>query len=194
MATCIFNQNQLKDCANIPKGGLIEQTVYEYFYSDWRSMVNAGLVTFAVDGSISGITNGIGIQAYKKETPSGDIMLGSAPNKVSGAFTTYIHKVKYSLIQNKQAEKNVVQSMAVEKRVCIVIKNSGEAEIYGHDQGMILINADNNPTDPDFGGIIPVELESDPDNAKETKKPLSIFDTDFTTTIALIQGLTVVGV
>jgi hypothetical protein len=48
--------------------------------------------------------------------------------------------------------------------------------------------------DPDMGGMIPIELSTDPDGAKDTKKPLSIFDTDFETTIALIEGLTTPGV
>jgi hypothetical protein len=84
--------------------------------------------------------------------------------------------------------------MTFENRVCIVIKNSGEAELYGHDQGLTLINDTYNPVDPDMGGMIPIELSTDPDGAKETKKPLSIFDTDFETTIALIEGLTTPGV
>ena len=191
---CIFNQNQVLICAAPPQGGLAQQAIYEYNYSDWRDMVNAGLVTFGVNGSITGITNAPTVQAYKKDVPNNSIVLGSAPNKVTGAFTTFLHTVNYPLIANKQLEKNVVQSMTVEKRVCIVIKNSGEAELYGSEQGLILVNDTYNPVDPDFGGMIPIELSTDPDGAKETKKPISIFDTDFETTIALIEGLTTPGV
>jgi len=191
---CIFNQAQVLDCANPPQGGLAEQAIYEYNYSDWRDMVNAGLVTFGVDGSISGITNASTVKAYKKDVPNNSVVLSSAVNKVTGAFSTFLHTVNYPLISNKQLEKNVVQSMTVEKRVCIIIKNSGEAELYGHEQGLILVNDTYNPVDPDFGGMIPIELSTDPDGAKETKKPLSIFDTDFKTTIALIEGLTTPGV
>ena len=192
--SCIFNQDQVLNCAALPKGGLAKQAIYEYNYSDWRNMVNAGLVTFHTDGSINGIANAPTVQAYKKEVPNNSIVLGSAVNKVTGAFPTYIHTVNYSLINNKQLEKNVVQSMTFENRVCIMIKNSGEAELYGHDQGLTLINDTYNPGDPDMGGVIPIELSTDPDGAKETKKPLSIFDTDFETTIALIEGLTTPGV
>lgn len=187
---CIFNQDQTKACGVSPIGGLFIQAIYEYNYSEWRSMVDAGLVTFETDGSISAIENGAGIQAYKKDVPSGSIVLGSTPNKVVGAYTSFTHMVNYPLINNKQLEKNVVESMTDEKRVCIVVKNSGEAEVYGNDQGLILINTPYNPNDAVLGGMIPVELSTDPDGAKETRMPRSIFDTDAATTIALIEGLT----
>ena len=192
--SCIFNQAQTKACGTAPIGGLSVQSIYEYNYSEWREMVDAGLVTFETDGTISAIVNGLGIKAYKKDVPSGSIVLGSTVNKVVGAYTTFTHMVNYPLINNKQLEKNVVESMTDEKRVCIVIKNSGEAEIYGNDQGMMLINTPYNPNDAVLGGMIPVELSTDPDGAKETRMPRSIFDTDTATTIALIDGLTVAGV
>jgi hypothetical protein len=191
--SCIFNQDQTKACGTSPIGGLYEQAIYEYNYSQWREMVDAGLVTFAVNGSITAIVNEVGIKAYKKDVPNMSITLGSTPNKVAGAYTTFTHLVNYPLINNKQLEKNVVESMTDEKRVIIVIKNSGEAEIYGNDQGLILINTPYNPNDPVLGGMIPVELSTDPDGAKETRMPRSIFITDTETTIALIKGLTEIG-
>lgn len=192
--SCIFNQDQLKTCGASPVGGLRQDVIYEYNYSEWRSMVDAGLVTFNVNGSITNIVNSIGVKAYKKNVPPGSIVLGSAPNKVLGAYTTYTHTVNYPLIKNLQLEKNVVESMTEEKRVIIVIKNSGEGEIYGNEQGLILVNTPYNPSDAVLGGMIPLELSTDPDGAKETRLPRSIFDTDTETTIALIESLTVAGV
>ncbi len=194
MGGCIFNQAEIKTCGTSPIGGLSESAVYEYNYSEWRGMVDAGLVTFALDGSITNIINEIGVKAYKKDTPPMSIVLGSTPNKVAGAYTTFTHLVNYPLINNKQLQKNVVESMTEEKRVIIVLKNSGEAEVYGSEQGLILINTPYNPNDAVLGGMIPLELSTDPDGAKETRMPLSIFDTDTETTIALVKGLTTPGV
>ena len=191
---CIFNQDQTKACGVSPIGGLFVQAIYEYNYTEYRAMVDAGLVTFEADGSISAITNAVGVRAYKKDVPPGSIVLGSTVNRNTGAYPSFTHMTSYPLINNKQLEKNVAESMTDEKRVCIVIKNSGESELYGNDQGMVLINTPYNPNDAVLGGMIPVELSTDPDGAKETRMPRSIFDTDTATTIALIDSLTVAGV
>ena len=192
--SCIVNKEQFRGCPNTVKAGT-DLAVYEYQFADFSAMVDAGLVILENDNSISSITNASGIKLYKKEVPDqASIVLGSPPNKVAGTFTTFTHTFNYPLINNKQPEKNEVVSKTSNAVVCIIVKRSGEAELFGYDQGMILVNDTGNAADADFGGIIPMELSTDPDGAKESEKPKSVFNTDLEGTIAMLEGLRTAGV
>ena len=61
MANCVISTESLFDCANPPIGG-VQNFVMLYNYTAWRAMVDSGTnVTRDADGTISGITNAVGV-------------------------------------------------------------------------------------------------------------------------------------
>lgn len=189
--SCLIDQEQIYVCGSPPIAG-VDDIVYEYMHTEWRSMINAGLVTVDGDGMITDIVNAQDVKLYRKDVPPDSLVLGHANVVNAGAYPTFDHKVNYPLINNKQSEKNTVQNMTIEGRVIIIVKKSGEAELYGSEQGLFLLNTPANAADGILGGIIPVELGSP--TAKETKMSKSVFKTDLATTLAMLEGLRVAGV
>ena len=137
---CIFNQEEIYDCTNKPKGGLNVNAIYEYNYSEWQGMIAAGLVVFDVDGKITSITNSPGVQLYKKDQPENATQLEATLVQNTGSDTYFSHAISALLRGTGQSQKNVMESATDEKRVAIIVKNSGEAEVWGSEQGMILKN------------------------------------------------------
>ena len=166
-----------------------------YNWEEWRAMVDAGDVTYDVDGVITGIVNALNVQAYRFTTPDNSGIIPSVTlESQTGNVNMYTHALNLSVQDTSQAARNNVDIMRVQPMVAIIIKNNGYGEIWGQEQGMILQNVPYNSQDPVTGNMLPIELATDPEGAKETHLPATIFNTDAATTKALILGLETPGV
>jgi len=192
---CIITEESLLDCLNPPIGG-VQNFVMLYNYTQWRAMVDTGVnVTRNADGTISDIINAVGVQAYRFDVPDETaLILGSPDRLVDGGLDGYDHNVGMSILNTKQAQKNIVKAMSFGKVVAVVYRKNGTGEVYGDEQGLKPTSNTYAPNDPSIGSVIPVQLATSPRTAGENKMPADVFKTDITTTKALIEGLNVVGV
>lgn len=195
MANCVISTESLFDCANPPIGG-VQNFVMLYNYTEWRAMVDSGTnVTRDADGTISGITNAVGIQAFRFDIPDETaLVLGSPNREVDGGIDGFDHTCNMSVLDTKQAKKNAVRAMTFEKVVAVVYRKNGTGEVYGDEQGLKPTTNTYNPNDPSVGSVIPIQLATSTRTAAENKMPADVFDTDISTTKALVEGLNVVGV
>lgn len=190
---CVLDKEFLSTCPEKPKGGVYKYVQF-YNYLQWRAMDDAGLITRAVDGSISGITNAVGVQAFRFDiTDETALVLGYPDRKVDGGIDGYDHQVNMSIIGTKQDQKNTLLAMADEGVVAVVMKKNGTGEVYGDEQGLKTQTNTANHNAADIGAVIPIQLATSPRVAPETRPPADVFDTDIATTKALIEGLNVVG-
>lgn len=191
---CLINQGSLLTCDDPPIGG-VQNFVMLYNYTEWRAMVDGGLVIRDNDGTISNITNAAGIQAYRFDVPDETaLVLGSPDRLVDGGMDGYDHQLNMSIINTKQAQKNILKAMSFEKVVAVVYKKNGTGEVYGDEQGLKSTTNTYNPNSPTTGSVIPVQLATSTRTAPENKLPCDIFKTDIATTKALILGLEIPGV
>ncbi len=192
---CLIEQESLLDCLNPPIGG-VQNFVMMYNYTEWRAMVDTGTnVTRDADGTISDIINTVGVKAFRFDIPDETaLVLGSPDRLVDGGLDGYDHIMNMSVMNTKQAQKNIVKAMAFEKVVAVVYRKNGTGEVYGDEQGLKPTTNTYNPNDPSVGAVIPVQLATSPRTAPENKFPADVFKTDIPTTKALVEGLNVVGV
>ena len=191
--SCAIDQNFLFVCATPPVAGVYDYILL-YNYDEFRTMIDNGLVTYAVDGSIDSIANSVGVQAFRYDVPDATALIPTYPNrKVAGGINGFDHLLNFSIIGNEQAQKNAVNAMNLSRVVALYMCKNGNGEILGIDQGLDMVGNTANINDKDLGSVIPVQLATGETSA-ERKPPLSIFDTDAATTKALIDGLTTVGV
>jgi hypothetical protein len=191
---CVLESQSLLDC-DIPPIGGVQNFVMLYNYTEWREMVDGGNVTFDAAGMITGITNASGVQAWRFDVPDETaLVLGSVDRLVDGGIDGYDHSLNMSIIDTKQAQKNVLKAMSFEKVVAVVYRKNGTGEVYGGEQGLKSTTNTYNPNDPSFGGVIPVQLATSSRTSPENLMPADVFDTDIATTKALIESLNVPGV
>jgi hypothetical protein len=190
---CLITAGSLLDCAAPPIAG-VSNYVLLYNYTQWRAMVEAGDVVRGVDGTITDIDNAVGVKAWRFDVPDETaLILGSPDRLVDGGIDGYDHTVNFSVINTKQAQKNAIKAMAVEKVVAIVYRKNGTGEVYGDEQGLKPNTNTYNPNDPSVGSVIPIQLATSPRTAPENKMPVDIYITDIPTTKALILSLETVG-
>lgn len=194
MPGCVLDAESLILCTDIPVGGALN-FVMMYNYSEWRTMVDAGNVTRGADGTISAITNSVGVQAFRFDVPDETALVLASPDRlVDGGVDGFDHGVNMSILRTKQAQKNLVRAMSWEKVTAVIYRKNGTGEVYGDEQGLKPTSNTYNPNDPTLGAVIPVQLATSPRTAPETSMPADIFITDAATTKALVEGLNVVGV
>lgn len=188
--SCIINSGQILDCTSLPVGGVSDK-LFIYNREDFLS-VKGNLVFDAITGVITSITNPTGIQAYSFDVPPNSAKFPSEIVAVDGGFKTYNHSVNFPIIKTDQLAKNQAMAMAFSKVVAIIWKNSGEAEIYGIEQGLSVVTNGYDPSNVDTGGTIPLELKTE--GARESKMPTSIYDgVSASSTLAMIEALTTPG-
>jgi hypothetical protein len=199
MSGCVIKSESLLNCVDKPKGG-VNKFVQLYNYTDWRSMVDSGAVTFITDtndpefGMITDIVNPIGVQAYRFDMPDeAALTLGSTDRLNDGGLDTFDHLVNMSILGTKQAKKNVLLALALEKCVAVVYKKNERGEVYGGEQGLKPTANTYNPNDPNLGSVIPVQMVSDARTPGENYMPADVFKTDAATTKTLIEGLNQIG-
>lgn len=191
---CVISQGSLLSCTDPPIGG-VQNFVMLYNYTEWRDMVDSGLVIRDPDRTIVDIVNAVGVRAYRFDVPDETaLILGSPDRLVDGGLDGYDHTVNMSIINTKQAQKNIVKAMAFGKVVAIVYKKNGTGEVYGDEQGLKPTTNTYNPNDPAVGSVIPVQLATSTRTSAENLMPADIFKTDIPTTKALIEDLEIVGV
>jgi hypothetical protein len=192
--SCLIDTGSLLTCGDPPIGG-VQNFVMLYNYTEWRAMVDAGLVIRDNDGTVSDIVNATGIQAFRFDVPDETaLVLGSPDRLVDGGMDGYDHQLNMSIINTKQAQKNVLKAMAFEKCVAVVYKKNGTGEVYGDEQGLKSTTNTYNPNSPTTGSVIPVQLATSTRTACENRMPVDVFKTDAATTKALILGLEIPGV
>lgn len=193
MSGCVIDSGSLLNCDAPPIGG-VENFVMLYNYTEWRSMVNAGNVTRDANGTISDIVNATGVQAYRFDVPDETALALGSPDRLNdGGLDGYDHTVNMSIIDTKQAQKNIVKAMSFEKVVAVVYKKNGTGEVYGDEQGLKPTTNTYNPNNPSVGSVIPVQLATSPRTSQENRMPLDVYKVDVPTTKALIEDLNIVG-
>lgn len=192
--SCAIDNGSLYVCATPPTGGVYDYLLM-YNYDEFRAMVDAGLVTFAVDGSIDGIANSVGVQAYRFDVPDSSALVPTYPNrKVDGGIDGFDHNLNFSIIDNRQTQKNIVKALNLSRVIAVFMQKNGRGSILGIEQGLQMQTNSANINDPNIGSVLPIELSTGARVAPENSPPLDIFDTDAPTTKAMIDGLTTVGV
>ena len=184
---CLVDSGTTFDCDNIPVGGL-ETELYIYNLTDWQG----ASVTRDADGNVTAITNGTGLQAYKFEMPNSQSILPQTALR-AGLVDQFDHQLQFIGVDNTQAGRNQFSKMRFAGCVGIVLRKDGTGIIYGETQGLFLTDLQDNPADPDLGGIIQPTIATDPDSSPEPALPRTIWITDAETTRALVRSLTTVG-
>ena len=191
---CLIGNESLFNCADKPIGG-VNNFAMLYNYTQWRDMVDAGLVLFDADGVVVDIINAVGIQAYRFDQPDETAMaLGSPDRLVDGGIDGFDHAFNMSILNTKQAQKNLLPALSFEKAVAVVYKKNGTGEVYGGEQGLKPTANTYNPNDPSLGSVIPVQMTTSPRTPAENLPPADVFKTDASTTKALILSLNTPGV
>lgn len=115
--------------------------------------------------------------------------------QVPGDFFSYFnHQVIFRIFKNTPDAKNQINAMNNGKFYAIVENNyrgddgNGAFELYGLVQGLEVTAGNRAGNDTATQGAHVITLSS-PANYKEPKLPNSIFDTDYTTTKALVDAL-----
>ena len=194
MATCTNKDFTLADCNGSPSG--IDKFVMEYNLTDWLVMERGGLITRAANGTIENIVNSVGVKAYKREVPSNGIILPVAtPAQVEGGFPNFRLTFNYTFIATDQDAKNAAKSSLYKDKVLIIYKNTGEGEVWGDEQGMILSGGAYDPSNISTGNQIPLEMATDERKSGESNYPISIADPlGAQATLDMILALDQVGV
>lgn len=122
----------------------------------------------------------------------------SMPNATEGSvtfnngtyFDTLDHAVTLRAFSKDQNTKDFANQLIKGARLFVIIENnaSGNAqfELYGFDSGLVL-NTVNYATTVTDGIVLEAALQSD-ENSKEGQLPYSVWDTDYATTVAMLDG------
>jgi hypothetical protein len=62
-------------------------------------------------------------------------------------------------------------------------------EVYGIGVGLDMISSVRIPADNETGGAFVIQLKTGDEGGRETEYPSTFFDTDYTTTAALVEAL-----
>jgi hypothetical protein len=187
---CAITQGGAYDCSAKVQAG-IEDILLLYNKDEWEQ----NTITRDVDGTITGITNASGIQAYDfGVADSGNLVPNSPLRKVDGGTDGYDHQIDSKLYDLDQAGLTNLGNIRFQKVVAIILRNDGTGLLYGEGVGMLLEDFQYNPGDAGTSGLAQFVLKTPSDEPPENEPPVVIFDTDKATTKTLIEGLTTPGV
>lgn len=108
---------------------------------------------------------------------------------------TYNHQVDFSVFEVDNSSLLNLQQMAFKPQIVIVFGvndsslGNGVFRLYGAQSGLDLLTDEQIHGDIDTGGAQVCQLGSAENGRAETQKPPVIFDTDYETTLAMIQLL-----
>lgn len=109
---------------------------------------------------------------------------------IPGRFSIgYDHQIAFQVFDVSQSQKDNLEAMALRKTVAIVQNSNKTFEIYGIIQGLELLSDDRLPGDQDTGGSFTIVLKTSDNTAREPKHPQTWFDTDFASTLDLVNAL-----
>lgn len=192
MATCDnLNADILYDCDNPPSGGANDRLIL-FNYDDINGNVT-------VDGSnpllFTNITLGSGIRGFVFEGLNNSNEPRAA--LVKGRYVNgYDHEVIFKVFKNSPDAKAQLKRLDGARVVALVQNNhkgaGGNAafEIYGYETGLRLQELERVIADAETQGAYNVTIRND-EVSRPSSLPHTLFDTDFATTLALVDSLIV---
>lgn len=99
----------------------------------------------------------------------------------------FTHQVRFRIFKDDPTTKEQVLNLTRSEVVAIIETKNGRFEIYGVDSGLRATEYANNRNDPAEVGYN--LLLSTRENDREGKLPLTLFDTDYASTKAIVDGL-----
>lgn len=186
-----INLGSVFDYDNPSPSGILPFAIL-YPLADYK----AGTETLdGTDGFLTNYVNATGLQGYKYEAADEtNIIPLVEPRSVDGGHDTWKHGMTFPVFDRSQAMRNNIEVMQKTRVVAVIMRNDGIGEIYGRDGGMRLRAVVANPQDPNLGSLIQVTIETKDTQGGESKMPLTIDAGDYTSTLALIESMTVPGV
>jgi len=189
MANCAIDAGGAFDCTALVQGG-IKPTLLLYNWNDWIT----NTLVEDVDGTITGITNASGIQAFDFSVgDSGNLIPTCVLRAVDGGQDGFDHQIDTKLYDLSNDSRTNASKMRFAKVVAIYQKVDGTGRVYGSDQGMRLSDWQENDSDAALGNILQFILKTPDNDAPEKEVPLTIDAGDAASTTTLIDGLTTPG-
>ena len=173
------------DCSNPPLGGL-ESFVYLFNLED---KVSAPIVGSG-DNTVSTITLAATKLAYKWQGGT-DFILGTYDLRTGRVLNGFGHTVQLTVPEDDQDALTEIKNLANGRVVAVVVKR-GFAEntfrIYGLQHGLEVSEVAGDESNTDNAGLPLITLAT-PDGYKEPLPPQHMLDTDYATTLAILEGL-----
>lgn len=191
MSICArISANVLFDCDNPLVAGT-DDNLFLINKEDWDEAV----ITRNASNNqlIEGIALATGDLAYKFEGKNSSVEPMQKLVKQKYA-EVYDHEVTFKVFKVNAATKEQLEKMASGKVVAIVSNlfkgASGEAafEVYGEEIGLEVQELERSLADVDTQGAFNLVLRT-PEIAKEAHLPATLYDTDYATTKAIVDGL-----
>lgn len=182
-----ISANILIDCNNPMTGGVNDRLIL-INKVDWDLATLAGTPTL-----ITGITLPTGSVAYQYEGKNNSVEPRAQLVKQRYA-EVYDHEVMFKVFKADAATKAQLELLAKGKVVAIIENNykgaSGAAafEVYGIDTGLYVQDLERTLADVDTQGAFAITLRTS-DQSKESHLPATLYDTDYATTKAIVDGL-----
>ena len=187
---CPINVDNKFDCANQVQGGITARLLL-YNWQDWQ----AGTITEGVDGRITDYTNAVDIKAFDYSVAdSGNVIPSVALRAVDGGADGFDHQVISAGFDISEVGKAEIDKMRFQKIVAIIERVNGTAEVYGRNVGLRLSDYQYSPGSSDLGGVIQFTLKTPDNDPPEIKGATTIDAGSPASTVALLDGLTTVGV
>lgn len=188
MADCNITQGfSAADCVSLEQGG-VSGDLYLINYNDYLTAT----ITRDVDGTITDITlTNIGAAAFKYELTRGASVLTSPLTVNNGGKSGYLHNVAAFIPTKDQAIKSDLTNLINFGRVIAipVLDSTVVANLYGNDMGLSMTAYEEAPNDPSKGGGLQVTFSTPADTTLENLPAVTVFDTDRTTTITMLEAL-----
>jgi len=155
-------------------------------------------VTFAAAANGERIISAITMDSGKYFWAFNGVNESLAPNyelvrgNVSNGFR---HVIDFSVLEVDSAAKSNIQRMAWTRSCAIVYQEEstslgdGAFALYGWDVGLDLLTATRAPGDVDTGGAHVLQLATPEAGSNENSMPISIWSTDYDTTLGIVNGL-----
>lgn len=180
------------DCSNLPTKG-VNSTVYIGNFDEIRS----GYPTITT-GAVTAMKMAIGKMMYSFEGQKTSAKPKSVGRKEGEYEFVFDHEVGLTSFKIDKATFLTLEAMKGGKFFALITNNftgtAGETKykFYGLQAGMFLESMTYDPYDANTGGVS-LLLKSDP-KAAEQKLPLALWNTDLTTTEAIVTALLIAGV
>ena len=107
----------------------------------------------------------------------------------------YDHQIDFLIFDISQLQKDNVEAMGVQKVFGVVQNAQGAGngdnffEVYGSIAGMEMLTGGRIPRELETQGALNLSLKTSDNEGKEPKMPQTWFETDFNTTLALVDAL-----
>lgn len=184
-----ISAGQIFDCLNPLQAGS-ENTMLLMNRGDIASTTRNGVDNEIVENIILNS----GALAYNFEGQDSSNAAKANVVKVS-VFRKWNHEVNFMAFGVDAETKEQMQKMKDSEIVAIIYnKNKGTDgdaafEMYGLDSGMKVEAMESDKTNADSQGAFVIQLKSNEETGLEPFPPKTVFDTDYATTLAMLDGL-----